>query len=75
MVTHGPAMTATLGSLAPRGRLMVLGAANDAIEAPPLLLIMGQRAIQGWYSGTSIDAEDTLAFSAQTSVRPRRMIA
>jgi D-arabinose 1-dehydrogenase-like Zn-dependent alcohol dehydrogenase len=69
-VTHGPAMTATLGGLGPRGRLMVLGAANDAIEASPLVLIMGQRAIEGWYSGTSIDAEDTLAFSAQAGVRP-----
>jgi len=68
-VTHGPAMTATLGGLAPRGRLMVLGAAHEPIEAPPLTLIMGRRSIEGWYSGTSIDAEDTLAFSAQMGVR------
>jgi D-arabinose 1-dehydrogenase-like Zn-dependent alcohol dehydrogenase len=69
-VTHGPAMTATLGGLAPRGRLMVLGAAEEAIEASPLVLIMGRRAVEGWYSGTSIDAEDTLAFSAHAGVRP-----
>ena len=68
-VTNGPAMTATLGGLAPRGRLMVLGAAHEAIEASPLILIMGRRAIEGWYSGTSIDAEDTLNFSAQAGVR------
>jgi D-arabinose 1-dehydrogenase-like Zn-dependent alcohol dehydrogenase len=67
-VTHGPAMTATLGGLAPRGRLLVLGAADSAIEAPPLLLIMGRRAIEGWYSGTSIDAQETLAFSADSGV-------
>ena len=67
-VTHGPAMAATLGGLAPRGRLMVLGAAEAPIEAPPLALIMGRRAIEGWYSGTSIDAEDTLTFSAQAGV-------
>jgi D-arabinose 1-dehydrogenase-like Zn-dependent alcohol dehydrogenase len=48
---------------------MVLGAADQAIEAPPLALIMGRRAIEGWYSGTSIDAEDTLHFSAQSGVR------
>src|SRR4051812_41871879 len=28
-VTHGPAMSATVGGLAPRGRLMVLGAAES----------------------------------------------
>jgi D-arabinose 1-dehydrogenase-like Zn-dependent alcohol dehydrogenase len=68
-VTHGPAMTATLGGLAPRGRLLVLGAAETPIEASPLVLIMARRAIEGCYSGTSIDAEDTLAFSAQSDVR------
>lgn len=68
-VTHGPAMSATLGGLSPRGRLMVLGAADGPIEAPALLLIMGRRAIEGWYSGTSIDAEDTLNFSALSGVR------
>lgn len=68
-VTHGPAMTATLGGLAPRGRLMVLGAADEPIQASPLILIMGRRAIEGWYSGTSIDAEDTLSFSDLSGVR------
>jgi D-arabinose 1-dehydrogenase-like Zn-dependent alcohol dehydrogenase len=68
-VTNGPAMSATLGGLAPRGRLLVLGAAGESIEAQPLTLIMGRRAIEGWYSGTSIDAEDTLRFSAQSGVR------
>jgi D-arabinose 1-dehydrogenase-like Zn-dependent alcohol dehydrogenase len=35
----------------------------------PLALIMARRAVEGWYSGTSIDAEDTLAFSAQSGVQ------
>lgn len=67
-VTHGPAMSATVGGLAPRGRLMVLGAA-DSLEASPITLLMGRRSIEGWYSGTSIDAQDTLAFSVQSGVR------
>lgn len=68
-VTNGPAMSATLGGLAPRGKLLVLGAAHESIEAPPLTLIMGRRAIEGWYSGTSIDAQETLNFSAQSAVQ------
>jgi D-arabinose 1-dehydrogenase-like Zn-dependent alcohol dehydrogenase len=27
------------------------------------------RSVKGWYSGTSIDSQDTLAFSARTGVR------
>jgi D-arabinose 1-dehydrogenase-like Zn-dependent alcohol dehydrogenase len=67
-VTNGPAMSATVGGLAPRGRLMVLGAA-DSLETSPLLLLSARRAVEGWYSGTSIDSEDTLAFSVQSGVR------
>jgi D-arabinose 1-dehydrogenase-like Zn-dependent alcohol dehydrogenase len=67
-VTHGPAMSATVGGLAPRGRLMVLGAA-ESLETSPIVLLSGRRAIEGWYSGTSIDAQDTLSFSAQSGVR------
>jgi D-arabinose 1-dehydrogenase-like Zn-dependent alcohol dehydrogenase len=67
-VTHGPAMSATVAGLAPHGRLMVLGAAGP-MEISPLPLIMGRRSIEGWYSGTSIDSQDTLTFSVQSGVR------
>jgi D-arabinose 1-dehydrogenase-like Zn-dependent alcohol dehydrogenase len=67
-VTHGPAMSATVGGLAPHGRLLVLGAAGP-MEISPILLIMGRRSIEGWYSGTSIDSQDTLTFSVQSGVR------
>ena len=33
-------------------------------------LILGSRSVKGWYSGTSIDSQQTLAFSALTGVRP-----
>ena len=67
-VTHGPAMSATVGGLAPRGRLLVLGAAGP-MQVDPIQLIMGRRSVEGWYSGTSIDSQDTLDFSVQTGVR------
>ena len=34
-----------------------------------LLLLRGRRSIKGWYSGTSIDSQETLACSALTGVR------
>lgn len=67
-VTHGPAMSAVVGGLGIRGTLLVLGAA-ESLQASPVLLIMGCRSIKGWYSGTSIDSEDTLTFSVLTGVR------
>lgn len=67
-VTQGDAMSATIGGLAPNGRLMVLGAAGE-MKASPILLLLAKRSIQGWYSGTSIDSQDTLNFSVQTGVR------
>jgi D-arabinose 1-dehydrogenase-like Zn-dependent alcohol dehydrogenase len=67
-VTNGEAMSATIGGLSNDGKLMVLGAA-ESLEVSPLLLIMGSRSVAGWYSGASIDSQDTLAFSVLSGVR------
>jgi D-arabinose 1-dehydrogenase-like Zn-dependent alcohol dehydrogenase len=32
-------------------------------------LISGKRSVQGWYSGTAIDSQETLAFSALSGIR------
>ena len=68
-VTSGPAMTAVLGGLGINGQLLVVGAAGEPIEVPPLLLIGGRRSVAGWPSGSSIDSQDTLRFSVLTGVR------
>ncbi|MGE5302101.1 MAG: alcohol dehydrogenase [Alphaproteobacteria bacterium] len=67
--TSGKAMSAVLGGLAVNGKLMILGAAAEPVEAPSIPLIFGRRSIIGWPSGNSIDSQDTLAFSALTGVR------
>jgi D-arabinose 1-dehydrogenase-like Zn-dependent alcohol dehydrogenase len=69
-VTSAKAMSATIGGLGVNGKLLVVGASADAIEAMPFDLIGARRSIQGWPSGAAIDSEDTLAFSAQTGVKP-----
>jgi len=68
-VTNGDAMTATIGGLAVNGKLIVLGAAGEPLVIPAISLIMARRSIVGWPSGTSIDSQDTMSFSAQTGVR------
>src|SRR6266550_1962053 len=64
------AMSDLVDGLGPNGKLMVVGAAFDPIEVTPIQLITGSRTIQGWASGTPVDAEDTLRFAELTGVRP-----
>jgi D-arabinose 1-dehydrogenase-like Zn-dependent alcohol dehydrogenase len=73
-VTSGKAMSAVLGGLAVGGKLVVLGAAMDPIEVPGVPLLIGRRSVVGWPSGSSIDSQDTLAFSARTGVRSRNQV-
>jgi D-arabinose 1-dehydrogenase-like Zn-dependent alcohol dehydrogenase len=68
-ITDGEAMSASLGGLGINGKLIVLGAPFDPLKAPAGLLIGGRRSITGWPSGSSIDSQDTLSFSALTGVR------
>ena len=62
------AMGAALGGLTAGGTFMILGAA-EALNVSPLFLLMGSRSVKGWYSGTSIDSQDTLNFSVVSGVR------
>ena len=69
-VVSGKAMSSVVDGLTVNGRLMVVGASPDPIDVLPSELIRARRSIQGWPSGTAIDSEDTLAFSALSGVRP-----
>jgi D-arabinose 1-dehydrogenase-like Zn-dependent alcohol dehydrogenase len=68
-VTSGRAMSAVLGGLGVNGTLIILGAADEPLEVDAGLMIGGRRSIMGWPSGSSIDSQDTLAFSTLTGVR------
>ena len=52
------------------GRLVILGASFEPLQANTLPLIGERQSIAGWPSGSSIDSEDTLTFSALAGVRP-----
>jgi D-arabinose 1-dehydrogenase-like Zn-dependent alcohol dehydrogenase len=52
------------------GTLLVVGAPLEPMEIPAIQLIMARRAIQGWPSGTAMDSQETLDFSAFAGVRP-----
>jgi D-arabinose 1-dehydrogenase-like Zn-dependent alcohol dehydrogenase len=61
-VTNAEAMRAVLGGLGVNGTMMVIGAVG-AFAVDTLDLLRKRAALRGWYSGTAVDSEDTLAFS------------
>jgi D-arabinose 1-dehydrogenase-like Zn-dependent alcohol dehydrogenase len=69
-LTNADSLTAAVGGLGPNGKLVVLGVPDKPFEANAIALIMGNRSIAGWASGTGMDSEDTLNFSALSGVKP-----
>ncbi|HUO40079.1 MAG TPA: alcohol dehydrogenase [Mycobacterium sp.] len=66
----GASMSPLVAGLAPRGQLVVVGAANDPIEVNTSDLIFGGRSIIGSLTGSAIENEDNLQFSATHGVAP-----
>ncbi|GAA1914070.1 alcohol dehydrogenase [Streptantibioticus ferralitis] len=68
--TSGSAVASTVAGLAPRGQVVVLGAAETPIELNALNLIGPATSVAGHPSGSSQDSEDTMRFCRITGVRP-----
>ena len=64
------AIASTAAGLKPRGKLLIVAAAPEPLPVNVFALLSG-KSVAGWPSGSSIDSEDTLKFSALTGVRPR----
>jgi len=67
-VTDASAMQAVVGGLGTNGTLMVIGAVG-ALTVDSFELLRKRAAVKGWYSGTSVDSEDTLVFSQRHGIR------
>jgi alcohol dehydrogenase, propanol-preferring len=66
----GSSMSPLVGGLAPRGRMIVVGAAPDPISVQTAELVFGTRSLAGSLTGSSIENEDNLAFSLAQGIRP-----
>lgn len=66
----GKAIEGVIDGLSARGKLMVVAAAPDPFSVNAFGLLSG-KMIHGWPSGTAVDSEDTMRFSALTGVRPQ----
>jgi D-arabinose 1-dehydrogenase-like Zn-dependent alcohol dehydrogenase len=69
-ITSAKAMAPVIDGLAAHGRLIVIGVDVEPIPVTPVQLIMGSHSVVGHAAGTSIDSQDTMAFSALSGVRP-----
>ncbi|OBC15799.1 alcohol dehydrogenase [Mycobacterium sp. 852013-50091_SCH5140682] len=66
----GASMSPLVTGLRPHGQLVVVGAAPDPIEVNTADVIFGGRSIVGSLTGSSIENEDSLAFSAANGIAP-----
>jgi propanol-preferring alcohol dehydrogenase len=64
------AIASTIDGLKPRGKLLIVAAAHEPFSVSSLTLLSG-KSIAGWPSGSAMDSEDTMNFSALTGVKPR----
>ena len=67
---NAKAIAELIDGLSVGGKLLVVGAPLEPMEVPIVQLLMARRAIQGWPSGTAMDSQETLEFSAFAGVRP-----
>jgi len=63
------AMNAVLGGLGVNGKLVIISASDEPLQVPTTQFISGRQSIVEWYSGPSIDSQDTLSFSTLSRVR------
>lgn len=62
---------ALLGTLAPRGRMHVVGAVLEPIPVPAFSLITAEREVSGSPTGSPVDIATLLDFAARHDIRPQ----
>jgi D-arabinose 1-dehydrogenase-like Zn-dependent alcohol dehydrogenase len=67
---HADAISGVINGLSSRGRLVLVAAAHEPISVAAFSMLSGKQ-LRGWPSGSSVDSEDTMQFSALADVRPR----
>jgi propanol-preferring alcohol dehydrogenase len=67
---NAEAIDGTTDGLKVRGKLLIVAAPFEPLKVSAMGLLSGKQ-IAGWPSGSSIDSEDAMNFSALTNARPR----
>ena len=67
---NAKAIESVLDGLSNRGKLMLVAAAHEPFSVNAFGMLSG-KMIHGWPSGSAVDSEDAMNFSALAEVRPR----
>ena len=67
---NAPAISVLVDGLAPGGKLLVPAAPAEPLSIGVFSLINKRSSVAGWYSGTAMDSQDTMEFSALSGVHP-----
>jgi D-arabinose 1-dehydrogenase-like Zn-dependent alcohol dehydrogenase len=67
---NAQAISALVDGLAPSGKLLVPAAPAEPLSIGVFSLINKRSSVAGWYSGTAMDSQDTMDFSALSGVHP-----
>ncbi|MDQ7995252.1 MAG: alcohol dehydrogenase catalytic domain-containing protein [Luteibacter sp.] len=69
-VTDAHSTSTLLPALAPGGRMILLGVARAPLEVSVGQLVSGERAVQGYLTGTPLQTEHVLRFGVLTDAHP-----
>jgi len=67
---NAAAISLLVDGLSPSGQLLIPAAPAEPLAINVFALILGRRSVAGWYSGTAMDSQETMEFSAQSDVHP-----
>jgi alcohol dehydrogenase, propanol-preferring len=66
----GETLSGAINGLKPRGTLVIVAAPPEPFQVSAFSMLSGKKIV-GWPSGSAIDSEDAMNFSALTGVKPR----
>jgi alcohol dehydrogenase, propanol-preferring len=67
---HAESISSAVNGLKSRGKLLIVAAPFEPLTISAFALLSG-KTVAGWPSGSAIDSEDAMRFSALTGVRPQ----
>jgi len=68
---NAQAISGLVDGLAPSGKLLVPAVPLEPLSINVFSLITKRSSVAGWYSGTAMDSQDTMEFSALSGVHPK----
>jgi D-arabinose 1-dehydrogenase-like Zn-dependent alcohol dehydrogenase len=69
-VTNADALEAVLGGMGSDGKLIINGVPDRPPSLNAVTMILKRQSVVGWPTGSGMDEEDTLNFSALSGIRP-----